>query len=460
MNELRRVLVANRGEIALRVVRACHVAGVEAVAAYSTADTDAHWVRLADDARHIGGSPAQKSYLDIDAVLEAAEDAGADAVHPGYGFLSENEEFARAVQERGLIFIGPPAEVIGLMGDKSHARETASSAGVPVVPGSGPLTDVDAALREAEAAGYPVLVKASAGGGGRGIRRVSGPEELAEVFPAAGAEASGTFGDGTLYLERAVEGARHIEVQVLADTHGNVVHLFERDCSVQRRRQKLVEEAPAPRLDPAIRDEATAAAVRLARHVDYVGAGTVEFLVKPDGSVYFMEMNTRIQVEHPVTEWITGVDLVAEQLRIASGAPLPFDQSDLTSNGAAVEVRINAESPENDFAPTPGTLDTFTVPGGPGVRVDTGFVAADTISPFYDSLLAKVICWGADRPQALARARQALAELEIDGVSSTKALYQRLLADTEFCSGAVDIRWLERGLDDHLSARPVERSSE
>lgn len=459
MNEVRRVLVANRGEIALRIIRACHVAGVEAVAAYSTADTEAHWVRLADDARYIGGSPAQKSYLNIEALLDAAEDAGADAVHPGYGFLSENEEFARATQERGLIFIGPPAEVIGLMGNKSYARETASSAGVPVIPGSGPLTDVDAALREAEAVGYPVLVKASAGGGGRGIRPVAGPEELAEVFPAAGAEAAGTFGDGTLYLERAVEGARHIEVQVLADNHGNVVHLFERDCSVQRRRQKLVEEAPAPHLDPAIRAEATAAAVRLARHVDYVGAGTVEFLVKPDGSVYFMEMNTRIQVEHPVTEWITGVDLVAEQLRIASGTALPFDQSDLTVNGAAVEVRINAESPERDFAPTPGTLDTFTVPGGPGVRVDTGFVAADTISPFYDSLLAKVICWGADRPQALARARQALAELEIDGVSSTKALHERLLADTEFCSGAVDIRWLEHALGDRLCAPPGGRSS-
>ncbi|WP_033352935.1 acetyl-CoA carboxylase biotin carboxylase subunit [Nocardiopsis xinjiangensis] len=458
MNELRRVLVANRGEIALRIVRACHVAGIEAVAVYSRADTDAHWVRLADDARYIGGSPAQKSYLDTGAVLEAAEDTGADAVHPGYGFLSENEGFARAARERGLVFIGPPAEVIGLMGDKSRARGTASSAGVPVVPGSGPLTDVDAALREAETVGYPLLVKASAGGGGRGIRRVAGPEELAEVFAAAGAEAAGTFGDGTLYLERAVEGARHIEVQVLADTHGNAVHLFERDCSVQRRRQKLVEEAPAPRLDPGAREEAVAAAVRLARHVGYVGAGTVEFLVRPDGSVYFMEMNTRIQVEHPVTESVTGVDLVAEQLRIASGAALAFDQSDLTVNGAAVEVRINAESPENGFAPTPGTLDAFTVPGGPGVRVDTGFTAADTISPFYDSLLAKVVCWGADRPQALARARQALAELEIEGVSSTKALHERLLADPEFCSGAVDIGWLEHALGGRLSAPSGERS--
>lgn len=446
MNELRRVLVANRGEIALRIIRACHVAGIEAVAVYSTADTRAHWVGLADEARHIGASPAQKSYLDVDAVLDAAVDAGVDAVHPGYGFLSENEAFARAVEERGLTFVGPPAEVIAAMGNKSHARRTAVAAGVPVVPGSGPLTDVDAALREAEAVGYPVLIKASSGGGGRGIRPVADPEELAQAFPGAGAEAAGAFGDGTLYLERAVEGARHIEVQVLADTHGNVVHLFERDCSVQRRRQKLLEEAPAPQLDADLRSRVAAAAVRLARHVGYVGAGTVEFLVGSDGAVYFMEMNTRIQVEHPVTECVTGVDLVTEQLRVASGAPLSFAQSDIALNGAAVEVRINAEDPEHDFAPTPGTLDTFTVPGGPGVRVDTGFVVGDTISPFYDSLLAKVVCWGADRPQALARARQALAELEINGVSSTKALHQDLLDDEGFLSGAVDTRWLERRL--------------
>lgn len=459
VNELRRVLVANRGEIALRIIRACHVAGVEAVVAYSKADTDAHWVRLADDARYIGASPAQKSYLNIEAVLEAAEDAGVDAVHPGYGFLAENAEFARAVHERGLVFVGPPAGVIAGMGNKSQARRTAVAADVSVVPGSGPLTDVDTALREAEVVGYPVLIKASSGGGGRGIRPVASPEELAEVFATAGAEAASAFGDATLYLERAVEGARHIEVQILADTHGNVVHLFERDCSVQRRRQKLVEESPAPDLDPALRAEAAAAAVRLARHVGYVGAGTVEFLVGPNGAVYFMEMNTRIQVEHPVTECVTGVDMVAEQLRIASGAPLSFTQDEVVSNGAAVEVRINAEDPEQDFAPTPGTLDTFIVPGGPGVRVDTGFVAGDTVSPFYDSLLAKVICWGVDRAQALARARQALAELELDGVSSTRVLHQRLLGDTRFCSGAVDIHWLERRLREDLLPVPGEPST-
>ena len=438
--------MANRGEIALRIIRACHTAGIEAVSVYSKADENAHWVRLADEARHIGASPANKSYLNVDAVLDAAVEAGVDAVHPGYGFLSENEAFARAVRERGLTFVGPPAEVIAAMGNKSHARRTAVAAGVPVAPGTGPLTDVDAALREAEEIGYPVLIKASAGGGGRGIRPVFSPEELAEVFPGAGAEAAAAFGDGTLYLERAVEGARHIEVQILADTHGNVVHLFERDCSVQRRRQKLVEEAPAPGLSDALRSEVADAAVRLARHVGYVGAGTVEFLLGPDDAVYFMEMNTRIQVEHPITECVTGVDMVAEQLRVAAGAPLSFAQSDVVLNGAAVELRINAEEPERDFAPTPGTLDTFTVPGGPGVRVDTGFVAGDTISPFYDSLLAKLICWGADRSQALARARQALEELEITGVSSTKALHRYLLDDERFRAGAVDTRWLEHRL--------------
>lgn len=438
--------MANRGEIALRIIRACHTAGIEAVSVYSKADENAHWVRLADEARHIGASPANKSYLNVDAVLDAAVEAGVDAVHPGYGFLSENEAFARAVKERGLTFVGPPAEVIAAMGNKSHARRTAVAAGVPVAPGTGPLTDVDAALREAEEIGYPVLIKASAGGGGRGIRPVFSPEELAEVFPGAGAEAAAAFGDGTLYLERAVEGARHIEVQILADTHGNVVHLFERDCSVQRRRQKLVEEAPAPGLSDALRSEVADAAVRLARHVGYVGAGTVEFLLGPDDAVYFMEMNTRIQVEHPITECVTGVDMVAEQLRVAAGVPLSFAQSDVVLNGAAVELRINAEEPERDFAPTPGTLDTFTVPGGPGVRVDTGFVAGDTISPFYDSLLAKLICWGADRSQALARARQALEELEIAGVSSTKALHRYLLDDERFRAGAVDTRWLEHRL--------------
>ncbi|MFC4004950.1 acetyl/propionyl/methylcrotonyl-CoA carboxylase subunit alpha [Prauserella oleivorans] len=440
-----RVLVANRGEIALRIVRACHEAGHEAVAAYSDADKDARWVALADAAEHLGGSPAGKSYLNADAVLNAAKASGADAIHPGYGFLSENAAFARRVREEGLTFIGPPPEVIEKMGDKAVARETAREADVPVVPGSGPVADVAAAKAAAEQIGYPLLIKAAAGGGGRGIRPVDDADALADVFATAQAEAASAFGDGTLYLERAVQQARHIEVQVLADDHGHVVHVFERDCSVQRRRQKLVEEAPAPGLDPATREDITAAAVRLARHVGYRGAGTVEFLLD-DAGFYFMEMNTRIQVEHPVTEVVTGVDLVAEQLRIAEGKPLSVTQKDIALDGAAVEMRINCEDPDNAFVPTPGSLDRFDLPGGPGVRVDTGFTAGDVISPFYDSMLAKIICWGADREQALARARQALAELRIEGVRSTATLHHRLLTDSDLRDGAVHTRWLETWL--------------
>ncbi|MFF5991247.1 acetyl-CoA carboxylase biotin carboxylase subunit [Prauserella flavalba] len=438
-----KVLVANRGEIALRIVRACHEAGAEAVAVYSDADAGARWVELADAAEHIGPSPAAKSYLNVDAVLAAAKASGADAVHPGYGFLAENAEFARRVAAAGLTFIGPPPEVIEKMGDKAVARRTAREAGVPIVPGSDPVSGAADAERAAAEIGFPLLVKASAGGGGRGIRPVAGASELAGVLATAQAEAAATFGDGTVYLERAVPEARHIEVQVLADGHGNVVHVFERDCSVQRRRQKLIEEAPAPGLDPALRTEIADAAVRLARHVGYRGAGTVEFLLAPDGTYYFMEMNTRIQVEHPVTEVVTGVDLVAEQLRIAEGESLSVSQSGIVLDGAAVEVRLNAEDPDNGFAPTPGRLERFDLPGGPGVRVDSGFAAGQRISPFYDSMLAKLICWGADREQAFARARQALAELRIEGVSSTAELHARLLADPELCEGPVHTRWLE-----------------
>lgn len=439
-----RVLVANRGEIAVRIIRACHEAGFEAVAVYSDADRESRWVGLADAAEHLGGSPAAKSYLNVDAVLRAAKAGGVDAVHPGYGFLSENAAFARQVADAGLRFVGPPPEVIETMGDKAAARRTAQEAGVPVVPGSGPVADVAAARKVARDIGFPLLVKAAAGGGGRGIRPVPAEAELAEVLTTAQAEARAAFGDDTVYLERAISHARHIEVQVLADESGNVVHAFERDCSVQRRRQKLVEEAPAPGLDDRVRADITAAAVRLARHVGYRGAGTVEFLLDEHGRFYFMEMNTRIQVEHPVTEVVTGLDLVAEQLRIAAGGSLSVRQEDLTLDGAAVEVRINAEDPAAGFKPTPGTLERFDLPGGPGVRLDTGFVAGDIISPFYDSLLAKLVCWGADREQAFARARQALAELRVDGVASTTGLHRELLADPELRRGPVHTRWLER----------------
>ncbi|GAA4833328.1 acetyl-CoA carboxylase biotin carboxylase subunit [Saccharopolyspora rosea] len=446
MTAVSRVLIANRGEIALRVLRACREAGLGTVAVHSKADAGARWVRLADSSVHIGGSPAAKSYLDADAVLAAARATGADAVHPGYGFLSENAEFARRVAAAGLVFVGPPPEVIERMGDKAAARRTAEQAGVAVVPGSGPVTDLDQARRAADRIGFPLLVKAAAGGGGRGIRPVEDSDQLARVLPTAQAEAQAAFGDGTVYLERALTRARHVEVQVLADGHGNAVHVFERDCSVQRRRQKLLEEAPAPHLDPRVREEMCAAAARLAAHVGYRGAGTVEFLLDEDGSFYFMEMNTRIQVEHPVTECVTGVDLVAEQLRVARGEPLSVRQDDIRPAGAAVEVRINAEDPEGGFVPVPGDLARFDLPGGPGVRVDTGFVAGDRISPFYDSLIAKLVCWGADREQALARADQALAELRVEGVPTAAALYRRMLASPEVRKGAVHTRWLEEWL--------------
>ncbi|WP_031465682.1 acetyl-CoA carboxylase biotin carboxylase subunit [Sciscionella sediminilitoris] len=443
---MKRVLIANRGEIAVRVIRAAHTLGLEAVAVHSDADRDSRWTQLADHAVHIGKSAAAKSYLDAEAILRAARESGADAVHPGYGFLSEQPAFAAAVAEAGLTFVGPSAEVIERMGDKAAARTAATAAGVPVVPGSGALEAPEAALAAAEEIGYPLLVKAAAGGGGRGIRPVRTPEELAEVVPAAQAEARSAFGDGTVYLERALENARHIEVQVLADTHGHVVHTFERDCSVQRRRQKLIEEAPAPGLAEDTREAITAAAVRLTESVGYTGAGTVEFLLSPTGEFHFIEMNTRIQVEHPISEEITGIDLVAEQLRIAAGAPLSVAQEEIGRHGAAVELRINAEDPDRDFAPSPGELTRYDFPAGPGVRFETGFLCGSRISPFYDSMIAKVVAHGPDRATAIARARQALTELTVEGVPTTIGLHQRLLADPEFLTGGVHTKWLEQRL--------------
>ncbi len=440
---MRRVLVANRGEIAVRIIRAARAAGLEAVAVYSDADAEGQWVRLADTAVHIGKSAAAKSYLNSAALVEAAVSAGADAVHPGYGFLSERPGFAKEVADAGLTFVGPAVSTIEMMGDKAAARDAAQRADVPIVPGSAPVADVDEAVAAAERVGYPVLVKAAAGGGGRGIRPVASDAELAEVLPAAQAEARSAFSDDTVYLERAITGARHVEVQVLADGHGTVVHTFERDCSVQRRRQKLIEEAPAPGLSARTRASINEAAVRLARQVGYVGAGTVEFLLTPSGEFFFIEMNTRIQVEHPVSEVITGVDLVSEQLRIASGEPVSFAQEDVAIGGAAVELRINAEDPDNQFQPTPGELSRLDLPGGPGVRVDTGFVAGDRISPFYDSMIAKLVCFGPDRDTALTRARQALAELRVEGVPTTASTHRRLLDEADLRAGAVHTRWLE-----------------
>lgn len=442
-----RVLVANRGEIAVRVVRAAHLLGWEAVALYSDADADSHWVALADEAVHVGPAQATKSYLDVEKVLAAAASSGCDLVHPGYGFLSERASFAQAVAEAGLTFVGPDARVISTMGDKAAARVSARSADVPVVPGSEALSDTDTALQVADDIGFPVLIKASAGGGGRGIRLVETRDELLEAISAVQSEAQSSFGDDTVYLEKVIRDARHIEVQVVADQHGNVAHVFERDCSVQRRRQKLLEEAPAPELDDEIRAEMTAASVRLAAEVGYVGAGTIEYLVAED-SFYFIEMNTRIQVEHPISEEISGVDLVAEQLRIAVGEKLSFAQEDLQAYGVAFEFRINAEDPANDFFPSPGDLTRFDLPGGPGVRVDTGYVCGDSVSPYYDSMLAKVIVHGRDRREAIARSIQALREMNVEGVTTTRDIHLELLRESAVREGPVTTSWLETYLAD------------
>ena len=439
---LRRVLVANRGEIAVRVIRACHLVGAEAVAVYSDADADAPHVRKADDSRLIGPPQAARSYLDADALIGAAKDAGADAVHPGYGFLSENAAFAQAVTSAGLTFVGPPAAAIAAMGDKARARALAAEAGVPLVPGSGLVGGVDEAVAAAARVGYPVLVKAAAGGGGRGIRPAADEAALRSVLPAAQREAAASFGSDAVYVERSLSEARHIEVQVLADHFGTVVHCYERDCSLQRRRQKLFEEAPAPGLPSGLRDRMTTAAVRLARRVGYAGAGTVEFLVASD-DFYFMEMNTRIQVEHPITELVTGLDLVAEQLRVAAGRPLSVRQEDIGVRGHAVECRINAEDPDKKFMPRPGTVASLELPGGPGIRVDHALAPGTAITPFYDSLVAKLCAWGSSRPQALDRASQALAELEIGGLTTTAPLQRRLLEVPDVRSGRYHTAWLE-----------------
>ncbi|GAA5146322.1 acetyl-CoA carboxylase biotin carboxylase subunit [Pseudonocardia eucalypti] len=443
-----RVLVANRGEIAVRVIRACRDLGLTAVAVYSEADADALHVSLADEAVPIGPAPARSSYLDVSQVVGAARDTNCDAVHPGYGFLAENPALPRACQAAGLVFVGPPAEVIERVGDKVSARAAAEAAHVPVVPGSGRLASAGAALEYATEVGFPVLLKAAAGGGGRGIRRVGSAEELPAEFTSAAREAESAFGDGGLFVEKCIVDARHVEIQVLADAHGSVVHLGERECSLQRRRQKLVEEAPAPGLPEALRKEIGAAAVRLAREVGYRGAGTVEFLVDPSTwAYYFIEVNARIQVEHGITELVTGVDLVATQLRIADGSPLPFAQDEVVARGVAMEFRINAEDPARGFFPSPGTLSLMRPPAGPGVRVDTGFESGRVVPPFYDSLLAKLMVWAPDRPAALARARRALAELRVEGVATTAALHGRILDWPDFVAGRYHTGSLEAFLN-------------
>ncbi|MFO1038498.1 MAG: acetyl-CoA carboxylase biotin carboxylase subunit [Geminicoccaceae bacterium] len=457
---LKRVLVANRGEIAVRIIRAARELGLETVQAHSTADADSLAVQLADTAVPIGPPPAAKSYLNIGALIDAARSTGCDAVHPGYGFLSENANFAEAVEAAGLTFVGPSPSTIRLMGDKAVARATAARLGIPTVPGSdGRVERFDEAVAAlgGDAGAFPVLLKAAAGGGGRGIRIARDRAELERLWPQAAAEALAAFGDGGLYVEKLVERARHVEVQVLGDG-ATAVHLLERECSLQRRRQKVWEEAPAPAVPERVREEMRTAAARLAAAVAYRGAGTIEYLYDEAAETfYFLEMNTRVQVEHPVTEMVTGIDIVRATLEIAAGRPLRLRQEDVHARGHAIEVRINAEDPARDFAPCPGTVSGLRTPGGHGVRFDTLLFPGCKIPPFYDSLLGKLIVWDEDRDRALARLAAALRELQIDGVRTTVPLHRALATDTEVALGAFHTRWLERWLEDHdtgLGATP------
>jgi len=438
-----KVLIANRGEIAVRINRACHELGIKTVAVHSTIDAEAMHARLADESVCIGPPPARESYLNIPAIIAAAEITNADAIHPGYGFLAENERFASIVEEHGLAFIGPTPEHIGIMGDKVRAKETMRKAGVPVVPGSdGALASEADAMEAARAIGFPVLLKAVAGGGGRGMKVVRSPEALGLAYSTARAEAQAAFGDGSLYVEKLLERPRHIEVQILADQFGNAVHLGERDCSAQRRHQKLLEGSPSPALNPEQRDAIGARVVRAIRALGYRGVGTIEFLYE-HGAFYFIEMNTRIQVEHPVTEMITGIDLVREQIRVAAGAPLSYAQADIRFSGHAIECRINAEHPLT-FQPSPGEITGYHPPGGLGVRVDSAIYQGYRVPPHYDSLLAKVIVHGQSRTECLMRMRRALGEFVISGVETTLPLHLRLLANPDFANGEYDVAWLER----------------
>ena len=441
---IRKLLVANRGEIAVRIIRAAQGLGIPTVAACSEADVDALPARLADEVRVIGPARADRSYLNGEALIAAALDSGADAIHPGYGFLSENAAFAQAVTEAGLVFVGPDAATIRQMGDKAEARRTAKAAGVPVVPGSpGELDSLEAALACAVEVGYPLLIKASAGGGGRGIRIAHDAEELAREFPLAQREAQAAFGSGAVYLERFIRQARHIEVQVLGDGQ-HAVHLFERECSLQRRRQKVFEEAPSPALSEAQRAALCESAVRLARQIGYRGAGTLEYLFDAvSGEFFFIEMNTRIQVEHPVTEMVTGVDLVQWMLRIAGGEPLSLSQAEIRLQGAALEMRINAEDPARNFFPSPGVVQSLSWPQGEGVRVDSHLFEGYRVPAYYDSLLAKVVVQGADRNEAFARAEQALAATRLTGMATTLPLHRLLLADAAVRDGQFDTGTLE-----------------
>ena len=447
-----KVLIANRGEVALRIMRACRELGVKTVAVYSTEDANTYPVQYADEAVCIGAPPANQSYLVVPNIIAAATITGAQAIHPGYGFLAENASFAQACIDNGLVFVGPSPQCIERMGDKSTARATMRACGVPTVPGSDGCVDtVEEARSFAERVGYPVLIKATAGGGGKGMREVHDPAELESQYLAARTEAGAAFANDEVYLEKLVLRPRHVEIQVLADNFGNNIALCERDCSVQRRHQKLIEEAPSPALTDDLRRAMGVAAVKAVRATGYRNAGTVEFLLAPDGSFYFMEMNTRVQVEHPVTEEITGVDIIKEQLRIASGEPMSCaDRAPFRPNGHAIEFRINAEDPENGFRPCPGNITKFQVPGGPGVRVESYIHAGSRISPYYDSLVAKLIVHGHTREEALVRGRRALDEFVIEGIKTTIPFHKRVLQNDVFCNGEATTDFIETQMGDLL----------
>ncbi len=438
-----KVLIANRGEIALRIHRACREMGIKTVAVHSTADADAMHVRLADESVCIGPAPARDSYLNKAAILSAATITGTDAIHPGYGFLSENADFAEMVEEHGFTFIGPTPQLIRMMGDKITAKRVAREAGLPCVPGSDGSVDCeDEALSTAEGIGYPVLIKATAGGGGKGMKVANSPAELREAFRLARQEAKAAFGNADVYMEKYLGRPRHIEIQILADNYGNVVHLGERDCSLQRKHQKVLEETPSPALNADQRARIGAIACAAIAKLGYRNAGTLEFLYE-NGEFYFIEMNTRLQVEHPVTEMISGIDLVREQLRIAAGAPLGYSQADLRFSGHAIECRINAENPDT-FAPSPGRVQGYHAPGGLGVRVDSGLYSGYRVPPHYDSMIAKLIVHGTSRNECLMRLRRALGEFVIEGLQTTIPLQSRIIGDTDFINGAYDIHWLEK----------------
>ncbi|NWG17963.1 MAG: acetyl-CoA carboxylase biotin carboxylase subunit [Chloroflexi bacterium] len=441
--KIKKVLVANRGEIAVRIIRACRDLGIQTVAVFSEADRASLHVRYADEAYLIGGPLPRESYLRMDKLIEVARSAGADAIHPGYGFLAEREDFSEAVTEAGLIFIGPPPHSIAVMGDKMAARETVKKAGVPVIPGTEPGMSDDDILAAAHHIGVPLLVKAAGGGGGKGIREVRNLDDLPGALRIARQEAENAFGDGRVYLEKLVEGARHIEFQILADLHGNTIHLGERECSIQRRHQKLVEEAPSSFLDPEMRRLMGSMAVRAAQAVHFVNAGTIEFLVDKDKNFYFLEMNTRLQVEHPITELVTGIDIVKEQIRIARGRRMGPTQSIVEPKGWAIECRINAEDPYNNFMPSTGKVTALNIPTGPGVRVDSGMYSGFEITPYYDSLIAKLICWGEDRAEAILRMRRALDEFTIMGLKHNIPFHQNLMNSFSFLAGMFDTKFVE-----------------